>query len=74
MKVAVEDGSAVELRGDRNHSVHYGGFLRQKVTCYLERLHLQDRLTRPANAADPAFQSTSKLNRLFQLKSRTTSN
>jgi anaerobic selenocysteine-containing dehydrogenase len=46
MTVAVEDGRAVELRGDKNHPFTRG-FLCQKVSRYLERVYHPDRLAWP---------------------------
>jgi anaerobic selenocysteine-containing dehydrogenase len=46
MLVTVRDGTAVELRGDPNHSFTRG-FLCQKMARYLERVYSPDRLLRP---------------------------
>ncbi len=46
MTVTVEDGRAVDLRGDRDHPFTRG-FLCQKMASYLDRVHSPDRLTHP---------------------------
>ncbi len=46
MLVTVRDGTAVELRGDPDHSFTRG-FLCQKMARYLERVYSPDRLSRP---------------------------
>jgi anaerobic selenocysteine-containing dehydrogenase len=46
MVVTVDDGRALELRGDREHSFTRG-FLCQKMARYLDRVYSPDRLLRP---------------------------
>ena len=50
MKVTVEDGRAVDLRGDADHPFTRG-FLCQKMTRYLDRVYSKDRLLTPLKRA-----------------------
>ncbi|HMC65941.1 MAG TPA: molybdopterin oxidoreductase family protein [Gemmataceae bacterium] len=52
MVVAVEDGRAVELRGDADHPFTRG-FLCQKVSRYLDRVYHPDRLRWPMKRIGP---------------------
>src|SRR5690606_19691208 len=52
MLVRVEDGRAVDVRGDPAHPVTQG-FLCAKVNRYLERTYHPDRLTRPLRRVGP---------------------
>ena len=52
MTVTVEEGRAVDLRGDRDHPFTRG-FLCQKMASYLDRVHSPDRLTHPLRRVGP---------------------
>ena len=52
MTVTVEDGRAVDLRGDRDHPFTRG-FLCQKMATYLDRVHSPERLTHPMRRIGP---------------------
>jgi anaerobic selenocysteine-containing dehydrogenase len=52
MVVTVEDGKAIELRGDKNHPFTRG-FLCQKVSRYLDRVYHKDRLAWPMKRVGP---------------------
>src|SRR3954469_12110606 len=52
MVVQVEDGRAVDLRGDKEHPFTKG-FLCVKVTRYLERVYHPDRLRYPLRRTGP---------------------
>src|SRR5262245_14226014 len=52
MVVAVEDGRAVDLRGDRDHPFTRG-FLCQKMARYLDRVYSPDRLLHPLKRVGP---------------------
>src|SRR6267378_240725 len=52
MIVTVEDGRAVKLRGDREHSFTQG-FLCQKVARYLDRVYHPGRLQYPMKRSGP---------------------
>ncbi|HEV3146880.1 MAG TPA: molybdopterin oxidoreductase family protein [Gemmataceae bacterium] len=55
MVVQVQDGKAVDLRGDKDHPFTRG-FLCQKVSRYLERVYHQDRLKYPMKRIGPKGQ------------------
>src|SRR5438270_10323677 len=52
MIVTVQDGRAVQLRGDRDHPFTKG-FLCQKVARYLDRVYHRDRLQWPMKRVGP---------------------
>ena len=52
MTVTVEDGRAVDLRGDRDHPFTRG-FLCQKMASYLDRVYSPERLTTPMRRVGP---------------------
>jgi anaerobic selenocysteine-containing dehydrogenase len=52
MRVTVEDGVAVDLRGDRQHPFTRG-FLCQKMTRYLDRVYSPERLLYPLRRVGP---------------------
>jgi anaerobic selenocysteine-containing dehydrogenase len=52
MTVTVEDGRAVDLRGDRDHPFTRG-FLCQKMASYLDRVHSPERLLYPLRRSGP---------------------
>ena len=52
MRVTVEDGKAVDLRGDREHPFTRG-FLCQKMARYLDRVYSPDRLLHPLRRVGP---------------------
>ena len=52
MIVTVENGRAVDLRGDRDHPFTRG-FLCQKMASYLDRVHSPDRITYPLRRVGP---------------------
>src|SRR3979409_1526123 len=52
MLVPVDDGLAVELRGDREHPFTRG-FLCQKMARYLDRVYSPDRLLHPLRRVGP---------------------
>src|SRR4051812_42585209 len=52
MRVTVEDGVAVDLRGDREHPFTRG-FLCRKMARYLDRVYSPDRLLRPLRRVGP---------------------
>ncbi|MBX6312656.1 MAG: molybdopterin-dependent oxidoreductase, partial [Isosphaeraceae bacterium] len=55
MVVTVEDGVAVDLRGDREHPFTRG-FLCQKMARYLDRVYSEDRLLYPLRRVGPKGQ------------------
>ena len=52
MRVTVEDGRAVDLRGDKDHPFTRG-FLCQKMAGYLDRVYSPDRLMHPLRRVGP---------------------
>lgn len=52
MSVTVEDGKAIDLRGDRDHPFTRG-FLCQKMATYLDRVHSPERITFPMRRVGP---------------------
>jgi anaerobic selenocysteine-containing dehydrogenase len=52
LRVTVQDGVAVDLRGDRDHPFTRG-FLCQKMTRYLDRVYSPERLLRPLRRVGP---------------------
>ncbi len=52
MSVTVEDGRAVDLRGDRDHPFTRG-FLCRKMARYLDRVNSPDRLMHPMRRVGP---------------------
>lgn len=52
MTVTVQDGKAIQLRGDPNHAFT-NGFLCSKVARYLERVYHPERLLRPLKRVGP---------------------
>src|SRR4051812_31496712 len=52
MRVTVEDGVAVDLRGDREHPFTRG-FLCRKMARYLDRVYSDDRLLHPLRRVGP---------------------
>ena len=52
MRVTVEDGVAVDLRGNREHPFTRG-FLCQKMARYLDRVYSPDRLLHPLKRVGP---------------------
>jgi anaerobic selenocysteine-containing dehydrogenase len=52
MQVTVEDGVAVDLRGDKTHP-YTRGFLCQKMARYLDRVYSEDRILSPLRRVGP---------------------
>src|SRR5215217_2815681 len=52
MRVTVEDGVAVDLRGDRDHPFTRG-FLCRKMARYLDRVYSPERLLHPLRRVGP---------------------
>src|SRR5579864_540779 len=57
MVVQVQDGKAIDLRGDKEHPFTRG-FLCQKVSRYLERVYHADRLKYPMKRIGPKGQGS----------------